>query len=289
MKNIISSLYFFLMFGLTTGYTQPYESIFGNSITSWSIQIEGIDHGDTDSLTTVFDTTFNNFNYKYVQNHYYIGISGFIREDTLQGKAWFYNPATSTEELIMDLSLSVGDTIFYTNSYYTAVVDSVYYINGKKHIQFNRFIFASNNFTSGYKPFTFIEGVGSNAGIIYPFYWGSNYLLCASKDFVATYVDSFFNGNCYVTWVGINENQKKTNWKLYPNPSSEYTILSIEDLPNEEFSLYIYDVYGRMVKEINNIVDKEIRINNTHLQSGIYFFNIQTKNNIIANGKMIVQ
>lgn len=277
-----------ILLGFFNCYSQPYESIFGTSYTSWSIQIEGVDHGDTDSLTTVYDTTFNNFNYKYVQNSYFIGFSGFLREDTLLGKAWFYAPLTATEELIMDLSLNVGDT-FYLNSYNITVVDSIYYLNGKKHIQFDKIIYAYNDTITAFKPLTFIEGVGSNAGIIYQHGWGQqNYLLCASKDFSQIYVDSFFNGNCYVTWVGIDELNNKTNWKLYPNPFSEFAILKIDDVLYEESSIFIYDVYGRLVKEMNNITSNEIIINKNNLQNGIYFFYLKRKHKIIASGKMII-
>lgn len=68
MKTLFLSFICFML-SLTNSYSQAYESIFGDSITSWSIFISIPDHADTDSLTTVFDTTFNNYNYKYVQKH----------------------------------------------------------------------------------------------------------------------------------------------------------------------------------------------------------------------------
>lgn len=288
MKTLVLSFICFIL-SLTNSYSQAYESIFGDSITSWSIYTTGIDNANTDSLTTVFDTTFNNYNYKYVQKHYYYGLNGFIREDTNQGKAWFIaDYSGATEKLIMDLNLTVGDT-FYVNYYGNLIVDSVYYLNNKKHIQFDRLIYAydiNNNY--GSKPFTFIEGLGSNAGIIYQHTCCGDYLLCASKDNIQTYSDSTFNGSCDIYWVGINELDNESKWKLAPNPFNEFTVLSVENKATILSKVIIYDIHGRVVKSINNINSHQVKISKDQLQTGIYFFQLYSENKIIASGKILV-
>lgn len=288
MKTLFLSFICFML-SLTNSYSQAYESIFGDSITSWSIFISIPDHADTDSLTTVFDTTFNNYNYKYVQKHYNFGVNGFIREDANQGKAWFIpDYSGASEQLIMDLNLTIGDT-FYVNNYGNIIVDSVYYLNNKKHIQFNWIISAydiNNNFNS--KPFTFIEGLGSNAGITYQDLCCENYLLCSSKDNTQTYIDLAFNGSCYIFWTGINELDNQTKWKIVPNPFNEFTVLSVENNAIILSEVIIYDIHGRVVKSINNINSNQVKISKDQLQSGIYFFQLYTENKIIASGKMLV-
>lgn len=280
------------IFSYSQSIAQPYESIFGDSITSWSIYMVGIDFGDTDSFTTTFDTTFNNFNYKYVQKHgINIGYNGIIREDANQGKAWFIADYTgATEELIMDLNLNVGDT-FYTNNFGNIVVDSVYYINNKKYIQFNLMISAYDmNNNIGSKPFTFIEGIGANAGILYQTFYSlqDNYLLCASKDSVRTYSDDYFNGTCYVNWVGINEMENSVKWNIAPQPFNNFTVVSMENNSDIISKIEIYDIHGRIVENMNNINSNKVEIYKNELKNGIYFFQLTTVNMKVAKGKLII-
>ena len=112
-------------------FCQNYQSLFGDTSTTWEI----IPHGYCDficSQTIIVsgDTTISANNYKIIS-----GLPGFVREDTGQGKAWFYDTNNNTEYLVMDLGLNLGDTFNiydYFNIANSFIVDSVYYESSKK-------------------------------------------------------------------------------------------------------------------------------------------------------------
>lgn len=112
----IALSFFLVIINLNSAKAQ-YQSIFGSSQTSWNI-IKGNFWGTgTDSLVTVSDTIINSYTYKKIL-YYDISsgttqiesIVGYLREDSIQGKAWFFNTEDIAEQLIMDLNLNLGDT-----------------------------------------------------------------------------------------------------------------------------------------------------------------------------------
>ncbi|MFI5222459.1 MAG: hypothetical protein ACHQK8_09050, partial [Bacteroidia bacterium] len=205
---------------------QPYRSIFGKTSTSWTSTRDIPDATTTDSVFTTFDTVFGGHNYKKVIGKYF-GVNGFIREDTASGKAWFYAnivtyPYTKdTECLIMNLSLSVGDSFgFNFTSYYGKLyfvkVDSVYFVTGRKYIRFKYDLLYGTAGEEG--KFTFIEGIGSTAGILFQHYSWNPFLLCKFMDGQKEYSNNFFQGRCWVDLVGIEEKKSNQSLNIFPNP-----------------------------------------------------------------------
>ena len=47
---------------------------------------------------------------------------------------------------------------------------------------------------------------------------------------------------------------KIKNLKIYPNPFSTSTVIEFENKSNQIHNLTIYDVTGKVVKQINNLV-----------------------------------
>ena len=72
--------------------------------------------------------------------------------------------------------------------------------------------------------------------------------------------------------VGIAKNKVINNVKLYPNPSSDYSILELND-PDNIYNIKIINQTGYLVREYTNIINSLI-INKDHLSKGIYTVSI---------------
>lgn len=79
------------------------------------------------------------------------------------------------------------------------------------------------------------------------------------------------------------QSQKQFNIKLYPNPASDYVFLN-EDIDIKK--IRIMDITGKKVFETNSYL-KDGGIFIGDLSKGIYFINIETRDNVSGNLKLI--
>ena len=89
--------------------------------------------------------------------------------------------------------------------------------------------------------------------------------------------DTVFSTICFSSCsvcngVGIAKNKVINNVKLYPNPSSDYSILELND-PDNIYNIKIINQTGYLVREYTNIINSLI-INKDHLSKGIYTVSI---------------
>lgn len=77
--------------------------------------------------------------------------------------------------------------------------------------------------------------------------------------------------------------------QVFPNPfHTNFTIKIIHDVLLNKTQLKIIDVSGREVKTIF-LSDYETIIERNKLDAGIYFYNVINNNELIGNGKLLVQ
>ena len=74
----------------------------------------------------------------------------------------------------------------------------------------------------------------------------------------------------------------------YPNPFSETTTLEIKNGKKQYYDLKIYDLFGREVRKYE-IRNQKTEILRNNLSSGMYFYQVKDKEQIIGTGKLIVQ
>lgn len=247
---------------------QPYKSLFGKHSTWWNIILHGYcDAGRSEEIMQTGDTIIFGLSYKKLNKGY-----GAIREDTVNGKAWYYHFLRKREYLIMDLSLKINDPFYMhnTNSNDSArfEADSVYFENGLKHIR----ITAKWEVCYGApdRRIVFIEGSGTNAGILYPSmsfeFTAINYMLCHFQDGIKVMGNEVFDDRCEVNLVGIiDNNQSKIS--VSPNPSSEFLIIDHNDPDKQPVSLRIFNINGKLMFS-GLPVDNKINI--TTFSNGIY-------------------
>jgi hypothetical protein len=207
-------------------------------------------------------------------------LRGFLREDTVTGKAWYYSLSNSTERLIMDLSLTVGDSVnlllWPDNGW--VFVDSVYFSSGRKFIRLNTTTLGEVGWG---EKLLYIEGVGTNRGIQYlvsPSLNTSPYLLCSYNNSQLEYTNnnSNFNG-CKLLYTSIHDIQNDENSRIiFPNPISEQAILKFNNPNNTQFVFTIFDLSGMKINEFETN-SASILIKKDAIRSGIYFYKLYNK------------
>ncbi len=248
---------------------QTYKSMFGKHSTWWNIILYGYcDAGKSEEIILTGDTIIFGVLYKNLNKGY-----GAVREDTVQGKAWYYHFLRKREYLIMDLSLQIHDPFYMhnTNSNDSArfEVDSVYYENSLKHVR----ITAKWEVCYGVRErrIVFIEGSGTNAGILYPSmsyeFTAINYMLCHYRDGIKVLGNEVFDDRCEVNLVKNNDNNQ-AEISVYPNPSSEFLIIDQIEPDKQSTLLRIFNINGKL---LYSGFPKENKINITAYVNGKYF------------------
>ncbi|MBW8052034.1 MAG: T9SS type A sorting domain-containing protein [Cytophagales bacterium] len=103
----------------------------------------------------------------------------------------------------------------------------------------------------------------------------------------------------FVTTTAISENSVsvKENIEIFPNPFTDKAILFLSSgeqastgsgstCPFTTFTLY--DVLGTKVKQIYDINSQPLIIERNDLSSGVYFYQVSGKNEVIGRGKLII-
>ncbi len=79
-----------------------------------------------------------------------------------------------------------------------------------------------------------------------------------------------------------------TSIKAFPNPFRYETTIQITGLPNEELTLEVFDLQGRLL-EIQKTRNQEFVLGRKNLNSGMYIYSIQKQGLLVGVGKFIVE
>ena len=250
--------------------THGYRSFFGSESTVWNCGMILYDLGPDDNRVVIGrDTVVGAVHYRVISSNWGTGL---IREDSVSGKMWVKGTHWSDqEELIADLSLSIGDSfdIGYRGWY---VVDSVYYDSvGRKTIHLTH-----NN----YPDFYMKEEVG--AEMLWPVFFNPHYetfLICVHHNDTLLYKTTVEDGYNYLNrdscrvrlHESINEIMSE-RINIYPNPC--YNYIKVDD--NKLKCVQIYDQKGVLIAEASNSI-----VDMTGTPSGLYVIVAITDDKII--------
>jgi hypothetical protein len=302
MKKLLLFLAMVLL--SASGFAQPYRSYFGSEYTKWSIFSEVIDAASSieyalrpDATIMIDDVTYyklaiiymwpdtwsKNVNDSYF-DEYFLASNHYLREDQTTGRLYLRTSSDTEEVIVSDMSLKVGDSIrlwdydgwpmpfvrvVYDDDIPYAVVDSVYYADGLKHIHTSAMFDAPGPDVN----LEFIEGIGSNLTPIlnYDFYSTEGMycvILCYENE---TYWQHYpFLGlidTCFMEVVGIND-IKQAEIKVYPSPAEKYIYVDSDSWNKSE--IIITNILGQVVKDIS-FEGTRTSIDVADLKSGIYF------------------
>ena len=271
-----------------------YQSVFGETNTSFNLYNFQWFRIYTDSACFVKDTLVNGIGYKKFdvtrksiimphENNRDLGMV-LLRESEDLSKLYCLYPDNNSEVLLMDLNLNVQDT--FSQSF---VVDSIFYDDeNTKHIILSMHFPDDDVYDCFYwccQNIEFIEGVGPTL-----FIYGTC-LLCAHKD-LNHYVTNHWVQGCFYEWIDshIDINNIlaiKNNLKIYPNPAHHFVEIDFgEDFMNYQ-SLFVYDLLGRPCLN-TSITQEKQRIDIQSLPSGIYIIKAIGKDKPPVYGKFSV-
>lgn len=89
--------------------------------------------------------------------------------------------------------------------------------------------------------------------------------------------------------TSIFEKAEFYNLKVFPNPMTDKAVIIFANPDNEIQSLVLYNTKGQVVRELSSINSDQIIMNRNNLEKGVYFFQLRSKNEIRATGKIIIE
>lgn len=249
--------------------TQSYQPIIASDSTSWDMAHPELFGIVMEQLYTIKypDSTYSKlFTIGLFPDTNYVGK---IREDAINGKIWYCDIFNSSEKLIMDMALEIGDT-FEIIPGIGSEVDSVFYNEGRKTIRFNLQ-------TIWDEPVMFIEGVGPNIGVFYPADdFDRHYAACKYDMDNLVYVNNNNNFNdCVPNPVGIIDKPKTNNPRIYPIPTASLLLVEMPSNSQTKTVIKIADISGKvLLSEV--FFDNNYAINITSFSPGYYIVNLTT-------------
>lgn len=77
---------------------------------------------------------------------------------------------------------------------------------------------------------------------------------------------------------------------VYPNPFSTTTTFAIQvQQPVNDMQLSVYDGTGRLVRQVNNINTSTVTIDREGLSGGLYFYQLTADQQLLTNGKLVIE
>ena len=293
-------LFFFILLITNCIYAQNYNQLTKNI--GWCIE-EYVSLGSTPHpYVNKGDTLINNFTYKKIAK--YNSIITLLREDTIQKKIWAILPDSTSETLIYDFNLIMGNQIildFVNYPQITYIVDSVDTVTtplgNRKRINL------STNDTTLAPTLTWIEGIGSTYGPIYLLdktlaastMGGNGHCLicCYHEVGLQAYL-----GSCGIHFASLegtscssfitsveDSHSNNSNVKAYFSASN---LLSIQSEEGRIKTIQIFSVNGELIGQYK-INEEHFSILTKRWNKGIYLVRITLDNNQIINQKIIKQ
>ncbi|PCI93752.1 MAG: hypothetical protein COB15_15740 [Flavobacteriales bacterium] len=248
------------------------------------------------------DTLFNNLNYKKMTRDG--STTTLIREDTVQKKVWVILPDSTSETLLYDFNLIVGNqiTLDYVGyspiSYQVDTVDNITTsLGSRKRIQLST---TDTNFA---QELHWIEGIGSTYGPIYlldptfaagQFGGNGHCLICCYQNMgVQSYL-----GNCGIPLAGLGGSACEP----FISPSSIENFITKNSPVNTYFStpnllliksnkalirdVRVFTVDGKLIDHYKSNSD-QLSIQTNRWNKGIYFINITLSDNQVLTKKIM--
>lgn len=240
-----------LVFMLSLSWGQ-YTPVFQNDSIVWVIKHEVFDAAEIGEIWLGNTVTIDSTLYREISDSW-TGQSGYYREDTATGRVWFRGISDSSEWLIMDLSLALGDTFLVRmGSWAYSNQDSIQTTVMKVDtVQNRKVITLELMYGAGfiYEHLKFIEGIGPNASLIYAISqddfpgYGGGLLVCKTyRDNDLVYAWNVADPEDCGPFIGISGTD--FNWgSVYPNPFT--TTVNIKLNAMVPATVVIYDLLGR--------------------------------------------
>lgn len=294
----IGLLLLFFVFALTIMNAQSYvpfpdTNVFWNEIKNYQGECDPPDYC---KYTYYFqrDTIINSYSYHKIYSNDSSSTSyvGGLRES--DRKIYFFDNNCQNSILLYDFNFNVGDSILMpfllcdtTPVYYMNVIsiDSVLIgdVSYRKRINFNYG-----------PPMSWIEGIGSLSGLLYPYYSGIacicfTHLVCFEQNDTILYLNEEFVP-CFDYFVSNNDWGNKFDLlKVFPNPVRNHFSINFESGKEIITGIEFYNILGINIKTIQNVFEKKIQLEKDDFKAGIYIFKVLLSDDRYVFGKLIIE
>lgn len=212
-----------------------------------------------------------------------------VRE--VENKVYYWAFYMDEEALMYDFNLQLGEQTNIVNSFGTANVevinvDTVEYEGiERKRLEIRAL---GAEFPTDY----WIEGIGSTCGPIYSVFWANVVcsewkLLCCHKSSNLLYMYSTTEG-CYQSSLGISDIDKETVCTLNQNPIPKGEPIAIKT-QKPLASIFIYNIEGNLIKQLNTQATNSINIDTYNLPSGLYLLTLNTTDQHTFHQKVLIE
>lgn len=92
----------------------------------------------------------------------------------------------------------------------------------------------------------------------------------------------------FVISTGISNYENHKTIKIFPNPITDKSVVTVSNYYNSDLSLCFYNIYGRFVHHIN-ITGLETEILRKNFEAGIYFYQLLDNGKPLESGKILIQ
>lgn len=303
-KNLLFVLITFFLFSIKT--SAQYTPLFIDSSTfyrtDYNVSNAGFCVGLAASYQFLFvgDTIINTTTYKKINKAGWVngslsqcytgtpmGYQGAFRDDSLQKKVFLITPGSTSEDLVYDFNLNIGDTIKSilidsVSGCPTIIIDNIdsVLINSIWHKRWN-------SFGSGCLPIgaLYIEGIGSLFGFLdyYISLQGGPQLVCINH--IGTIIYPNQGTSCgLVGLTKVNENEFcKIN--IFENKNEIEFAIDGNSLACPQLEFKIYDVNGREI--ISDNLFSNYVLNKKKISKGLLLIKFFISNKVIQINKII--
>jgi len=207
-------------------------------------------------------------------------LQNFMREDE-DKKVWYLRSdawGVEWEELLYDFSFEIGDTVCYGGSNSFIIVEDI-----SDEIMHNgevRKVFHFSRNGAFIMEDYWIEGIGSNYGLLIPFgsgiAGGFYKLLCFRENGNLMFYNEEYQ-TCYKNSVGVNTYNNQVD--IYPNPATNFINITGDRVS----TVKMYNNIGQLILTQHNTNT----INVSALQNGIYLLTIESSTGNMIQKKII--
>jgi hypothetical protein len=248
-------------------------------------------HGDTLIEGTTYQKLYEKSKY-YGSGNY----AGAIREETTTREVYFRGSSETSEKLLYDFSLQVGDTVSimsysgWKGFQLTFRVDSADQVLDENGLTRRRMFLDDLSFKTGE---IWVEGIGSMQGLISPgnlFYmadlnWQS---LCTSIDENPVYYNPVFD-TCTYDLVGIPDlTHDPAHIRIFPNPVSGISVLEVDGNSKGPITIEVLDITGHAIKK-ETAGSNRFLINNQDYPPGLYLIKATDNDQVNVVSKFIIR
>ena len=282
----MKQLYLLMSILLTAVAADGQKIRFTDTSNVWYESVHTWDMSQMWRTTYKGDSSINGTDY---QKLYTLGKSStnlylLIREDTLAKKIYYWDD--TTERVLYDFSLEVGDTVAYPlGRHYLKSIDSV------KIDSFWYKTFYFESATGQFEwPYTVIENIGCAQSLAFPIdaayrFLGSSRLNCFYNDGVKPVfskpVESFDNkDSCYtyIIYVSVDDVPNSKALTISPHPANSSSVITFP-YTLQKGELIIYNTLGQTVRRVS--LSKSSKITVGSLPGvGMYYYKVSDITNV---------